>query len=151
MIDVSASNLSVEWTAGGMVSTPADLVRFATALRDGRLLKPESLALMEAWGPARRALAMGQSLFRFFRTAEPLIGHNGSVLGFTGSLVWAEQGDVVIAVLSNVGTMNARKGLPTTSGLRCRALFPVHRTGPAVRAAVAIPIPTHTPRPSHLG
>ena len=44
LIDASGSNLSVEWTAGGMVSTARDLALYGTALRDGRLLNPESMA-----------------------------------------------------------------------------------------------------------
>ncbi|KAK4084591.1 uncharacterized protein Triagg1_1071 [Trichoderma aggressivum f. europaeum] len=35
LIDCTASNLSFGWTAGGMVSTPSDRVKFATAVRDG--------------------------------------------------------------------------------------------------------------------
>ena len=46
LIDASRSNLSVEWTAGGMVATARDLALYAVALRDGRLLKPESMRFM---------------------------------------------------------------------------------------------------------
>ncbi len=52
LIDASRSNLSVEWTAGGMVATARDLARYAVALRDGRLLKPESMKFLTEWFPA---------------------------------------------------------------------------------------------------
>lgn len=109
LIDASSSNLSVEWTAGGMISSPVDLVRLAGALRDGELLSAESLAYMQAWRPARPNTPIGHGLFRFGTPAGALLGHNGSVLGFTGSLWWAEKGDAIVAVLANVGSMHAGK------------------------------------------
>jgi D-alanyl-D-alanine carboxypeptidase len=107
LIDVSPSNLSVEWTAGGVVSSPNNLTRFAIALRDGRLLNPSSLGCMQDWKPARPYADMGHGLFRYKSPDGALQGHNGSVLGFTGSLWWAETGDVAVAVLANVGAMHA--------------------------------------------
>lgn len=108
LIDVSATNLSVEWVAGGMVSSASDLVRFGTALRDGWLLGGEAMALMRAWRPARPGVEVGLGLFRM---AVPglghVVGHAGDVLGSAGALWWAEQGDVVAALLGNVGTMHA--------------------------------------------
>lgn len=123
LIDASASNLSVEWTAGGMISSPTDLVRFATALRDGRLLKPGSLAFMRTWGEARPNTRMGHSLFQFRNNGNPLDGHNGSVLGFTGSLWWSEAGDAVVAVLANVGSMHSGKIPPAAYDVAQRSVF----------------------------
>lgn len=107
LIDATGSNLSVEWTAGGMVSTPSDLAIFALALRDGRIVSPASLKFMTQWTPARKGSEVGHGLFRTQSDTVATIGHNGSVLGFTGSFYWTEQGDAIVAVLSNVGTMHA--------------------------------------------
>ncbi len=110
LIDASASNLSVEWTAGGMVTTPRDLAEFMRALRDGRLLKPESLRFMTRWTqPAGGGGQVGHGLFRDTRGDEASIGHTGSVLGFTGSAYWLEREDAIVVVLSNVGTMHSGK------------------------------------------
>ncbi|KAL7939670.1 beta-lactamase/transpeptidase-like protein [Trichoderma chlorosporum] len=108
LIDCTASNLSVEWIAGGIVSTPSDLVKFATALRDGKLLSAESLATMKMWRPTTsEASEMGHGLFRMRDSeAHGWLGHFGGVLGFTGALWWKEEGDCVISVLSNVGAMH---------------------------------------------
>ncbi len=116
LIDCTASNLSVEWVAGGMLSTPSDLVKFATALRDGRLLSAESLATMKMWQPTTSpASEIGHCLFKMSDSEENAwLGHFGGVLGFTGALWWRDEGDCVLSVLSNVGTMHA--GTVPTSG-----------------------------------
>src|SRR5262249_34668171 len=86
LIDASRSNLSVEWTAGGMVATARDLARYAVALRDGRLLKPESMKFLTAWFPAGEGTQVGHNVFRReYPGGVAVIGHNGDVLGFTGS------------------------------------------------------------------
>ena len=108
LIDASRSNLSVEWTAGGMVATARDLALYAVALRDGRLLKPESLKFLTEWFPADAGMEVGHNVFRTrYPGGVAVIGHDGDVLGFTGSFYWIEAGDVVVAVVSNVGSMHA--------------------------------------------
>jgi D-alanyl-D-alanine carboxypeptidase len=42
------TSLSSDWAGGGIVSTPADLLRFHMALRDGQLISPDLLGQMEA-------------------------------------------------------------------------------------------------------
>jgi D-alanyl-D-alanine carboxypeptidase len=108
LIDCTASNLSVEWTAGGMISTPSDLVKLATAVRDGRLLGPKSLEFMKTWRPtADKTSEMGHGIFRIRDSEENAwLGHFGGVLGFTGALWWTEEGDCAISVLSNVGAIH---------------------------------------------
>lgn len=123
VIDVSASNLSVEWTAGGMVTTARDLAVFALALRDGRLLKPESLRFMTAWTRVSGGDQVGHGLFRRARGNDHLIGHNGSVLGFTGSFFWQEQGDAVVVVLSNIGAMHAGRVPVSAPGVALDSAF----------------------------
>lgn len=109
IIDASSSNLSVEWTAGGNLSSPDDLVRFATAIRDGKLLSAESLAYMKSWESIGKPLEVGHGLFRINLEGKigKLIFHNGSVLGYSGAIWWSEQADCVAAVLCNMGTVHA--------------------------------------------
>lgn len=116
LLDVSASNLSVEWTAGGMVATARALASFGAALRDGRLLSPRSTRFMTQWFPvasqathdAFRNAHVGHNLFRSqYADGLAVVGHDGDVLGFSGSLYWVEGTDVVVAVLCNVGSMHA--------------------------------------------
>ncbi|TGO46833.1 hypothetical protein BCON_0305g00030 [Botryotinia convoluta] len=109
LINASESNLSVEWVAGGMISSTCDILNFAISLRDGKLLGPSSMDLLKIWQPATESTEIGHGIFRFrdSRTQENWLGHNGSVLGFTGSLWWNEEIDCVVCVLANVGTMHA--------------------------------------------
>ena len=108
LIDVSGSNLSVEWTAGGMVTSARDLALYGVALRDGRLLTPDSMAFLTEWYPVNDDMQVGHNVFRNEYPDRPaLIGHDGSVLGFTGSLYWVEGADLVVAVVCNVGTMHS--------------------------------------------
>jgi D-alanyl-D-alanine carboxypeptidase len=109
LLDATVSNMSVEWVAGGMISSPPDLLKFAIAIRDGTLLSASSMKILQDWKSARNEAEIGHGLFRFKSALGygNWLGHNGSVLGFTGSLFWAEEGDCAVCVLANVGTMHA--------------------------------------------
>jgi D-alanyl-D-alanine carboxypeptidase len=117
LIDVSPSNLSVEWVAGAMISSPRDLLAFAMALRTGLLLKPETVLYMRNWALAWPNSQIGHGLFQFNTPAGVFEGHNGNVLGFSGSLWWSENGEIATAVLANVGSMHAGETPPTASRL----------------------------------
>ncbi|KFX94989.1 hypothetical protein O988_06045 [Pseudogymnoascus sp. VKM F-3808] len=113
LMDASKSNLSVEWVAGGMLSSSADLAKFFLAIRDGMLLTPASMELMATWIPTgNQGLEISHGLFRTDRKNGATIGHDGGVLGFTGFAWWAEDSDCVVTALSNVGAMHCGKALP---------------------------------------
>jgi D-alanyl-D-alanine carboxypeptidase len=108
LIDATRSNLSVEWTAGGMVATARDLALYGLALRDGKLLKPQSMQFMTHWIPTGKDTQVGHNLFREEHPAGfALIGHNGGVLGFSATLYWIEGADAVVAAMCNVGMMHS--------------------------------------------
>ncbi len=117
LIGVSLSNLSVEWVAGGIISSPSDILRLATALRDGKLLSPSAMEFLQRWQPApgREGAQIGHGIFQWRSPSGygTWLGHNGSVLGFTGALWWSSQEeegtDCAVCVLANVGTMHAGK------------------------------------------
>jgi D-alanyl-D-alanine carboxypeptidase len=121
LIDASDSNLSVEWTAGGMVASARDLALYVVALRDGVLLEPESMEFMLEWFPVGDGVQVGHNVFRNeYTDGLVLIGHGGSVLGFTGSMYWVEGTDVVVSVVANVGTMHSGR-VPASAGSVARA------------------------------
>jgi D-alanyl-D-alanine carboxypeptidase len=78
--DVTVLNPSAPWTAGGMISTTADLNRFYGALLGGRLLPAAQLREMTT------NLAVAQYGLGIFRTDLPcgitLWGHNGGIQGY---------------------------------------------------------------------
>lgn len=94
--------------AGGGYATVGDLVRFANALRDGRLISGETLALMTAWanergvrGGVKRGYGYG---FTLGETADGVrtFGHAGGFPGINGILdVYPEPG-YTVAALSNM-------------------------------------------------
>ena len=60
------------------------------------------------WFPAGGGEQVGHNVFRYeYSDGLVLIGHSGSVLGFTSSTYWVEGTDVAVAVLTNVGTMHS--------------------------------------------
>jgi D-alanyl-D-alanine carboxypeptidase len=108
LLDVSRSNLSVEWTAGAIVATASDLALFMRALRDGRVVSPRALERMEDFHPTDdRDEQMGQGLALDRYGRESLIGYTGNVLGFGAAAGWVPDQDLVIALLTNVGAMHA--------------------------------------------
>ena len=118
LIDVSPSNLSVEWAAGGMVATARDLALYAAAFQAGTLLKPESMAFVHEWFPVNDRTQIGHGVFKTnTKKGHRLIGHMGAVLGYTGSMQWSDEHNIAIVVLANVGTMHAGQGLPSAASL----------------------------------
>jgi D-alanyl-D-alanine carboxypeptidase len=108
LIDASRSNLSVEWTAGGMVATARDLALYGVALRDGELLTPQSMRFLTQWFPAGETIQVGHNVFREeYPDGFALIGHNGAVLGFSATLYWIEGADAVVAAMCNVGVTHS--------------------------------------------
>ncbi len=108
LIDVTASNLSTEWTAGAGLATARDLALLALALRDGRIVGPAGLARMQAFRPTDdRDEDMGQGLALDRYGRERLVGYTGNVLGFGAAVGWSPQDDMVLSVMTNVGAMHA--------------------------------------------
>lgn len=119
LIEVTPSNLSTSWTAGGMISSVHDLLKFASALRDGRLLRCAGMRILKDWKPfLDSSQQVGHGIFRWNSLGtsnESWLGHNGGVLGFSVFLLWKEEGDCAVSVLSNVGSVHS--GVVPANGL----------------------------------
>jgi D-alanyl-D-alanine carboxypeptidase len=104
VIDVSASNLSTEWLAGGYLASMRGLARWGSALRGGRIVNDASFAFMQQWRPAAPGVSVGHGLFRSQTAGEAAtIGHDGGVLGYSAMLFWGEGADATVAIACNAG------------------------------------------------
>lgn len=87
---------SVPHGAGAIMSTPTDLIRFAEALFDGKLV---DVALVKEMKPS--GLGMGHGLFGIPFGKRIAFGHNGGIDGFQSMLGHFENDDVTVALIGN--------------------------------------------------
>jgi CubicO group peptidase (beta-lactamase class C family) len=89
--------------AGGGYSNNTDLLRFAAALRDGRLVKPATLEKMfedeVPAGPGGYAVGFGDRLSH----GSPVRGHTGGIEGTTANLQMVWNANAAVALTSNQG------------------------------------------------
>jgi D-alanyl-D-alanine carboxypeptidase len=113
VVETTAGNLSPEWTAGGMLSSAPDLLRYARALRDGELLEPATHRLMFTYyppaggGSPNRQYMLGISRSERAYGDFASVGHGGGTLGFSARMIWFEGTDVIIILLTNIGSMHS--------------------------------------------
>lgn len=97
---------------GNLCSTAHDLVLWARALAGGRVVSPQSYALMTT--PATltdgRQIGYGLGLFLSEVEGRAEILHGGDFGSFTSVLAWYPADDVAVAVLQNSGAMPAFDG-----------------------------------------
>ncbi len=113
LVESTPGNLSPEWTAGGMVSSASDLVRWARALRDGELvgqaMHEETFTYHPPGTGANPRSQYMQGIAKTVGFYEDLsaFGHSGGTLGFTAYMYWLEDPDIIIVMLANVGGMHS--------------------------------------------
>ena len=97
----SETDISIPLGAGGIVSTPSDLVKFSDALFSGKLLKKENLELMQTIKDE-----YGIGLFQFPFNGKLGYGHTGGIDGFTSIFSFFPDGNVSYAMTSNGTNFN---------------------------------------------
>lgn len=90
------TDMSIPMGAGGMVSTPGDLVMFSEGLFKGKLLKKESLDAMKTIEDN-----YGRGLFKMPFDDKIGYGHAGNIDGFNGTFTYFRDGDISFAMTSN--------------------------------------------------
>ena len=95
MNDITELHESIGWSAGGLVSTAADLVAFARGLFGGALFDdPESLVAMTTPAP-------GSSYGLGVMLQGETMGHAGYIAGFRSVLNYTPEFDTVVVMLYN--------------------------------------------------
>jgi D-alanyl-D-alanine carboxypeptidase len=96
-----------------MLSSAPDLLRYARALRDGELLEPATHRLMFTYyppaggGSPNRQYMLGISRSERAYGDFASVGHGGGTLGFSARMIWFEGTDVIIILLTNIGSMHS--------------------------------------------
>jgi CubicO group peptidase (beta-lactamase class C family) len=95
------TDISIPLGAGGIVSTPADLVKFSDALFSGKLLKTETLELMKT---PKGQYGMGLFKIPFFDLTG--YGHTGGIDGFSSVFSYFPDGNISYAMTCNGSNFN---------------------------------------------
>ena len=102
LVNVSAVNLTWAWAAGGVVSTAADLARFARAVFGGELLSPAAHQAMFTFVPGTWGrLEFGMGVYRVPSPNGELIGMDGGGAGGTSTMIRLPAADVTVVALAN--------------------------------------------------
>ena len=102
-VNVTTINLSWAWAAGGIVSTLADVARFARALFAGDLMSPASAKEMFAFVPEHwYGFEFGMGVLRTQTQNGELVGMDGGSAGGTSTMRRLDAADLTVVVLTNL-------------------------------------------------
>jgi D-alanyl-D-alanine carboxypeptidase len=96
--------------AGGVLSTSQDVAQFAHALFNGQVISRDSVTEMERFINARNEAlpeqtGYGLGLRHLVIDGENLVGHTGSIPGYSGIVMHHVEKNYTIAILSNLSTI----------------------------------------------
>lgn len=116
-VEQPETNMSIPLGAGGIVSTPSDIVKFSNALFSGQLIKDKSVEWMKT---IRDQFGMGLFVFPFHE--RKVYGHIGGIDGFYSIFGHFQEDGISFAILSNglnhdnnsisIAVLNTVFGLP---------------------------------------
>ena len=95
---------SLAWTAGAVVSTTGDAVRFVRALARGELLGKDSMDAMMDFGPCDLLggkVQYGLGMIRYDTVFGSAYGHGGLFLGYEANAYYIPEKDLAVADLHN--------------------------------------------------
>ena len=98
--DVTLSNPVVPFTAGAVVSTVPDMIRYAEQLASGAGLAPETARLRQDWTPLTSAGLRAQYGLGVLQLGN-WVGHNGSVFGYSDMVSHLPEEAASVVVMVN--------------------------------------------------
>lgn len=119
LVPVHGYNLSVYGAAAGIVSTPADLLRWDRALRLPNLLLAQA-SLDEMFGPATNPAVRGKYGLGWIVSQErgqTMVGHPGGVAGFNGAIARYLGDGITVIALANTEAIDCRNVLDAVSAI----------------------------------
>jgi CubicO group peptidase (beta-lactamase class C family) len=106
VINASLHDTSMKVPGGGLLSTPSDLVRFALAVLEGKLVKPQTRDAM--WTRQKTNdgngtnYGLGWALGTLASNGLPIVSHSGGQAGTAALLVIVPERKMVVAVMTNL-------------------------------------------------
>ncbi|MGY1786931.1 serine hydrolase domain-containing protein [Geodermatophilus sp. SYSU D00698] len=120
--DVTYSNPEVPFTAGAVVSTVADMTRYAEQLATGAGLTPETARLRQEWTPLTSSGIRVQYGLGVLRLGD-WVGHNGSVFGYSDVVSHLPEQGASVVVMVNAADGEAVPATDLWGGI-VRLLYP---------------------------
>jgi D-alanyl-D-alanine carboxypeptidase len=102
LVNVSETNTSWAWTAGGMVSTTSDMARFAAAAFGGTLLSPAMAAEMFDFDTSNSDFGFGMGLGQGRTPFGQAIAMDGESAGFSSVMLTIPEAGLTMVLLSNM-------------------------------------------------
>jgi len=87
--------------AGAIVTTAADLARWARSLYQGEVARGEWFEALTDWVERGDGMQYGLGVIRYTPDDQPLFGHKGNTVGYSASVWHAPGAGVTVAVLTN--------------------------------------------------
>ena len=98
--DVTASNPAVAGTAGAMVSTVPDMLRYAVQLGTGAGLSPATAGARQGWTPLTTSGVRLQYGLGITQLGD-WVGHDGSIFGYSNMVFYLPSEQAAVVVASN--------------------------------------------------
>src|SRR5215217_780246 len=133
--DVTLSNPLTAWTAGGIVSTLADLLVWAEALGAGTLLTPETQRERLRFEPVPSGSRLPVGYGLGIMDVAGFVGHNGAIYGYSTWVLYDPESKGSLVVLANRGELTTEYAAPIAVAIT-QLLFPAR-----IEAALAAPAP----------
>jgi hypothetical protein len=132
---------SMKMPGGGLLSTPTDLMMFASALFDGTLLKPETLELMWTSQKTRdgKLTEYGYGWGIGSNPGRRIVSHGGNQAGASSTFIVDTTNHLAIAIMANIEDADLGEVRKVLTG----PLSPTgkYTTPPMPAAATAAPVP----------
>ncbi len=110
LINAALHDTSMKVPGGGLLSTASDLVHFALAVLEGKLVRPETRDAMwtrqRVRDGTRTAYGLGWALNGTGQEGTPMVSHSGGQAGTAALLVIVPAQKIVVALMTNLQGAN---------------------------------------------